>query len=262
MKINLILILLTVYLFSLSCNPGLAQGPPIYTDTPILLGLEGSGIRTFGKFIKKEQANIYVQPIVFPYNITANVLVGVIIPFLNKNPDNIDAHFGVGDVALFVKKTLYKKDGKAKTLRFVGKVKQVFPTGNTTEAPALGEDSYQTLLGVVTGYITTKIGLYSEIGYNITSNGKSDNFIYNFAVGYPLLAQQYPARQVNLFLELNGEYLLETNANILFVSPGVQWITGRRLLIESGVQLPIVEQIAETQQTVFTFTFGIRVLLF
>jgi len=31
-----------------------AQGPPITTETPIMLGIEGNGIRTFGKFISKE----------------------------------------------------------------------------------------------------------------------------------------------------------------------------------------------------------------
>ena len=47
-----------------------AQGPPIFTDTPIMLGLEGRGIRTFGNIISKENANAYVQPVVFPFNIS------------------------------------------------------------------------------------------------------------------------------------------------------------------------------------------------
>lgn len=262
MKLHFVLILFTVYLFILRAIPGLAQGPPIYTDTPILLGLEGSGIRTFGKFVEKEQARIYLQPIILPYNISSKILIGTIIPLVNKNPDSMEAKFGVGDVALFVKRTIYQKDGKAKTFRVVGKIKQVFPTGNSSEAPALGADSYQTLLAVVTGYVTTKIGLYSDLGYNITSNSLSDNFVYNFAIGYPLLPQRYPAKQVNLFLELNGNFIIEAKANNLFVSPGVQWITGRRLLIESGVQLPVVEQVADSQKTKFIFTLGVRVLLF
>jgi hypothetical protein len=240
----------------------LAQGPPIYTDTPVLLGLEGSGIRTFGKFVKKESASIYVQPIILPYNISPKILFGAILSVINKNPANLSGRIGFGDMAVFVKTTLYQKDGKAKTFRIVGKVKQVFPTGNTTESPALGANSYQTQFGVVTGYISTKVGLYSDLGYNITSNGLSDNFVYNFAIGYPLLKQQYPAKQINIFLELNGNYLVDNNSNTLFISPGVQWITGKRLLIESGVQLPMLEQVAESQKTKFIYTLGGRVLLF
>jgi hypothetical protein len=249
-------------IFSLTSHTVIAQGPPIYTDTPVLLGLEGSGIRTFGKFVKKESSNIYVQPIVLPYNISPKVLFGAILAVINKNPANLSGRIGFGDMAVFIKTTLYQKDGKAKTFRIVGKVKQVFPTGNTTESPALGANSYQTQFGVVTGYISTKVGLYSDLGYNITSNGLSDNFVYNFAVGYPLLKQQYPAKQVNLFLEFNGNYLVDNNSNTLFISPGVQWIIGRRLLIESGVQLPMVEQVAESQKTKFIYTLGGRVLLF
>ncbi|MEE8289408.1 MAG: hypothetical protein V3R25_08335, partial [Nitrosomonadaceae bacterium] len=45
----------------LDIDNGYAQGPPIFTDTPLLLGLEGGGIRTFGKYISKENANIYLQ---------------------------------------------------------------------------------------------------------------------------------------------------------------------------------------------------------
>jgi len=262
MKHILFIILTTGSIAWLTNNQVMAQGPPINTDTPILLGLSGSGVRTFGKFIKKEQATVYIQPIVLPYNLTPELLIGAIVPLVYKNPDNMASRFGVGDVAMFIKRTLYQKDNKAKTFRIMGKVKQVFPTGNSSELPALGANSYQTLLGLVTGYITTKIGLYSELGYNITSNGLPDNIVYNFAAGYPLLPQQYPAKQINLFLELNGNYLLASDVNSLFLSPGVQWITGRRLLIESSVQLPLIEQVAETQRTKYVFTLGVRVLLF
>ncbi len=240
----------------------LAQGPPIYTDTPVLLGLSGSGVRTFGKFVKKEHADIYKQPFVLPYNITPKMLVGAIIPLVNIKPANASAQFGVGDMAVFLKRTLYQKDNKAKTFRLMGKVQQVFPTGNTTDTPTLGAGSYQTLLGLVAGYITTKIGLYSEIGYTITTNGLPDNWVYNLAIGYPLLPQQYPAKQVNLFLELKGNYLPGIASNNAFISPGLQWITGRRLLVETGFQLPIVEQVPDNQKTKFIFTLGLRVLLF
>jgi len=262
MRYTIIFILALTGTYCFNVHSALAQGPPIYTDTPVLLGLEGSGLRTFGRFVRKQGASIYVHPIVLPYNLSPKLLIGLITPLVNKNPDNAASRFGLGDMALFVKRTLYQKDGKAKTFRIVGKVRQIFPTGNTSESPTLGSDSYQTLLGLVTGYITTKIGFYSDLGYNITSNGLSDNFVYNFAVGYPLLEQQYPAKQVNIFLELNGNYLFEPESNNIFISPGVQWITGRRLLIESGIQLPLVEQVAETQKTKFVFTLGIRVLLF
>ena len=109
MKLNSSLVFFSFILLALSPNLVIAQGPPIYTDTPILLGLEGSGIRTFSKFVKQEEANIYIQPIIIPYNITSRILIGVIVPLVNKNPSNLASRFGIGDIALVIKKTLYQK---------------------------------------------------------------------------------------------------------------------------------------------------------
>ena len=67
-----------------------AQGPPIYTGTPILLGLEGGGVRTFGRYISKENATAYVQPFAIPYNIATKFQVGVIVPFVSKSPEGLE----------------------------------------------------------------------------------------------------------------------------------------------------------------------------
>jgi len=48
-------LILTILLF---CSEVKAQGPPIFTDTPILLSLDGGGIRTFGQLISKENAKL------------------------------------------------------------------------------------------------------------------------------------------------------------------------------------------------------------
>jgi len=80
---RLIIILIGI----LSGTSVFAQGPPIFTDTPILLGLDGGGIRTFGQIISKENATIYVHPIAIPYNIGSKAQVGVIGRFVNKNPN-------------------------------------------------------------------------------------------------------------------------------------------------------------------------------
>jgi hypothetical protein len=45
-----------------------AQGPTIFTETPIMLGVEGRGLRAFGNIVQRENANTYIQPIAIPYN--------------------------------------------------------------------------------------------------------------------------------------------------------------------------------------------------
>jgi len=246
----------------LFCQEANAQGPPIFTETPIMLGLEGRGIRTFGKYISKKNVKVYMQPIAIPFNITPKWQVGGAVPLVNKVPNGLDSRFGLGDVKLFTKYQLHKKDGKGKTFRTLIKLTESFPTGNTSKIPSIGSGAYQTTFGLVSGYITLKYGIYGEIAYDFTSNGLPDNLIYNVAFGYPLLPQKYPPKQINLFLEFNGNLITDNGSNSLFISPGVQYIAGKRLLLETGIQLPLIEDVPDAQKTNFMYTLGTRILIF
>ena len=136
---------LILLLFCLFSPPVVfAQGPPITTETPIMLGLEGSGIRTFGKFISKENANIYVQAIGVPFNFTSKFQVGGMFPFKFINPNGAKTTSGFADITVFAKYQLYKKDETAKTFRILANLKQTFPTGKTTSATPIGLGVYQT----------------------------------------------------------------------------------------------------------------------
>ena len=253
----LITILLTGFSITL-----FAQGPPIFTETPILLGLDGGGIRTFGKFIVKENATIYIQPVGIPYNLGSKTQIGIIGRFININPNQIQSVSGIGDLTFFAKQQIYKKDKKGKTLRIIAKLDQVFPTGNTSSTPSIGSDSWQSQLSLVTGYVTLKYGFYGQVGYNTTSNDLTDNIIYNFAFVQPLLPQKYPPNQINLNIGINGNYKTDIKSNNLFLSSGVQWIVSKTTLFETGVQFPLIEDVANAQKTKFIFTFGTRILIF
>jgi len=239
-----------------------AQGPPIFTDTPIMLGVQGRGVRTFGNIISKENANAYAQILVVPYNITSKWQVDAVVPYISISPEGASSNSGFGDLKVFTKYQLYKKDGKGKTLRGLIKLTETFPTGNSTKMPALGSGAYQTTLSLVNGYVTTKYGIYGEVGYNSAGNNLPDNLIYNIAVGYPLLPQKYPPNQLNLFLELNGNYVFDNIGNNLFLSPGIQYIAGRKLLFESGIQIPLADTAPINQQTNYILRIGTRILIF
>ena len=238
-----------------------AQGPPIITQTPVMLGLEGSGIRTFGKFISKENVNVYVQVFALPYNISPKFQIGGILPYKSINPKRMSSVNGFADVTLFAKYQLYKKDGKAKTFRILANLKQTFPTGNSSNTPAVGTDLSQTYFGLIAGKITSAVGIYSDFGYTVTNKGITDNFSYNFSVGIPLLPQKYPQKQLNSFLEFNGNYLFDSRVHTLFISPGLQFIPGRRFLFETSFQIPIVQQNINTNKTNYMLLLGTRFLL-
>jgi len=80
-KLNILFLFVATISFS--------QGLPITVETPVMLGLEGSEIRTFGKIISKENTSIYVQPFSIPYNISLKFQVGGIEfkkkPFIDRN---------------------------------------------------------------------------------------------------------------------------------------------------------------------------------
>lgn len=238
-----------------------AQGPPITVETPVMLGLEGNGIRTFGKFISKENATIYVQPIVIPYNIATKFQVGAILPFKFITPKGLNTTGGFADMTVFAKYQLYKKDGKAKTFRILALVKQTFPTGKTSSTPPIGSGLSQTYVGLVFGKLNSKVGVYSDFGYNITNKNASDNFIYNFSVGIPLLPHKYPQKQLNTFLEFNGNYVFDPKIHTLFISPGLQFIPGRRILFETSFQIPIVQNNITTNKTNYMLLLGTRFLI-
>ena len=258
-KIVFKFILLFIAVFNLQ-KAG-AQGPPITTGTPVMLGLEGNGVRTFGKFISKENANIYVQPIGIPYNITTKFQVGAIFPFIFKTPKGAETVSGLGDLAIFAKYQLYKKDGTAKTFRILANMKQSFSTGKTDSSPPIGSGIYQTYVGMTLGRISSAVGIYGDFGYNITSDGASDNFLYNFSVGCPLLPVQYPQKQLNLFLEFNGNYIIDPKVHTFFISPGLQFIPGRRILFETSFQLPVLQKNVASNKTNYMLLVGTRFLI-
>ena len=239
----------------------IAQGPPITVGTPVMLGLEGSGIRTFGKFISKENVNIYVQPVGIPYNISTKFQVGAIFPFVFKTPEGGERVEGLGDVAVFAKYQLYKKDGTAKTFRILANMKQSFSTGKTDSSPPIGSGVSQTYLGLTLGRISSSVGIYGDFGYNITSDGASDNLLYNFSVGCPLFPVQYPQKQLNIYLELNGNYVIDPKVHTVFVSPGLQFIPGRRILFETSFQLPVLQKNIVGNKTNYMLLVGTRFLI-
>ena len=296
-----------ILITSLFCLAGFssnafAQGPPIITDTPILLGLKGGGVRTFARFVNRttilengkridNPANIrmrrWVFPVVVPYNFLSDKLqVRLILPFISGSLQNNEAikvrstNSGIGDVDFSAKYEVFRKDGKNKTFRIASRFGLKLPTGDDDNVPSLGRGSVNYYVSSVAGFLRGRIGLYAEGIYAInTSNSNIDfgnELSYNFAFGYRLFPKNYktyPSPQLNGFIELNGstanknklldEILDSTGGTTIFLSPGIQFIGGRRWLIETTFQYPIINKPNGIQlATDWTFLFGTRILLF
>ena len=97
----------------------LAQGPPINSDTPILLGLEGKAVALRAIIVNKSQlyrdrnkisdpldrsVRATAVPVVVPYNVTSDLLVGVIAPLLSvrsKSTAGSVTSTGLSDISIF-----------------------------------------------------------------------------------------------------------------------------------------------------------------
>ncbi len=247
-------------LFALMTAESLAQGPPVFTDSPVMLGLQGSGIRTFGKYISGERVNVYQHPIVVPYNILTNTQIGVTVPFVSKSVKGENSSSGIGDVSVFLKQLLFKKDGKGKTFRTIAKLTETFPSGNDQKEPSLGSDFYKTDFSVVSAFITLKYGIYGGVGYTLVSGDSQELIHYELAFGKPLLPQQYPPKQVNIYVGINGSVQAETKDHLLLASPAMQYIFGKRVLVETGVQFPLLKEDSENFR--YAVLLGTRILIF
>ena len=280
---------LTFVSIMLLASPASGQGPPINTDTPILLGLGGAGVRSFAKVTRKSKPDndltVFVSPVVLPYNVTTEFLVGALFPYFTKDLDNNGTSLtssGFGDMKLFAKYLLLQIDRPQETLRLLAKGTVKLPTGDEKLGPplALGTGTTDYAFSAVVGWIKPRVGFYAEGIYSLnTSRGGTeygDSFGHNLAVGYrlyPTTYKTYPSPQLSAYLELNGvttgrneedgRSVDDSGGTTILLSPGLQYVGGRRWLVESSFQYPIVEKPNGTQlETDFSLSLGVRVLLF
>jgi len=265
---------------------GLAQGPPIQTDTPIMLGLAGSGVRGFSKIIYKKSAKtsltVLVTPLIVPVNLFSDRFqAGLIVPFKQitiRKSAQTNRVSGMGDAAVYVKYLLYQKNGRNETLRIAAKTTLKFANGSASATPSPGSGSTDVLVSSVAAWIKHRTGIYAEgiFALNGQFNGRNygNAFYYNLAFAWralPVVYDHYPMKQLNIYLELNGEAHLDdigsdrqsfNNAYaLIFLSPGLQYVGGARWLLESSVQLPLTDtRSANTLKDSWRFSLGFRFL--
>ncbi|MDQ7065106.1 MAG: transporter [candidate division KSB1 bacterium] len=277
----------------------LAQGPPIHTDTPIMLGLQGRGVRTFVKYVYLGKApnlgveddvtmiprlRVRITPVVIPYNLFSDRFqLGVILPLTRIRRTEIAKQrlsSGMGDVRLFVKYLLLQWDRRQETLRLAAKSTVKLAAGATDAVPALGSGSTDVLLSAVAGWIKKRVGLYAEGIYQFSGTfgqlAYGDKKSVNLALGYrlfPAVYRRYPSPQLNGFLEinatftqrsrLNGAEIHNTGGTLVLISPGLQYVGGRRWLVEASWQWPMVHRPNGLQPVMsWQFLLGTRILLF
>jgi hypothetical protein len=237
----------------------LAQGPPITSDKPIMLGAKRTIIKTLTEVRKGKQGTVITAPLMLHYLPTANTLLILHVPYVFSKV-NGETKNGLTDISVTGKYQFYRKDKTAKTLRAVLKYRHTFPMGERINVMGIGLKSHQSYIGGVLGYESIKYGISNELAYNAVWIDNTDELVYKLGIGLPLLKSTYPVNQINLYFEYNANWQINLDRYNLLYAQGIQYARGR-FTFETAIQVPLAQkEIIERERTV-SFFFGTRIII-
>lgn len=211
------------------------------------------------------------------YGLTGDFTVGLTLPILQRRlrfdtpageRRTISAD-GLGDLALVGAYRFYRRDVERGTTQFsfLGGFK--LPTGATdltdadlppltgtpeTRLPPklqLGSGSVDGIVGLAAFQNLDRLSFYADVQTKLNTEGAQDfqagnSLFYDVTVDYVLL----PRRNMFLILELNGVHtgraeqagrtVEDSGGDLLFLSPGLQYLPIPPLILEGSVQVPIL----------------------
>ncbi|RMF85705.1 MAG: transporter [Nitrospinota bacterium] len=270
--------------------PG-ADAAPIFGQSPRTQFFLGTAVRSFGRFQKLSGGGrdlaVWTAPLVASYALRTDATVTLIVPYVNKRlqtPAGTLRADGLGDLQILGKYRFFRRDAPFSRLQaaILGGLK--LPTGSNSEGPGIqkapalqpGSGSVDGIVGGAAGYTTMHWSFEGALTYKINSTAEDFRFgnvlAYDFYVAYQLYPD-WPTpglSQLNISLELNGRTsghnevhgreVPESGGTVLFLSPGLQYIVSGNLLLETGVQVPMVRELRGALEPDYTVLFGFRYL--
>jgi hypothetical protein len=267
---------------------GTASTAPIFGESPRTQFFLGTAFRTFGWYQKFEdddrELRVWTAPAIFSYAPITDASLTLAVPYVDKQlktPAGTENASGLGDIRLQGKYRFYRRDlpfGRDQ-LAIIGGVE--FPTGSTSEGPGikdapalqLGSGGVDGIVGLAAGTTRSWYSIEASFRWKINSEAKDVEFgdvlLYDLYLAYQAYPEwPTPLAQFNLSVELNGRTSYDikidgrnvnTGGTVLFVSPGIQYILTENLLVESGVQIPVVKNFSNRAlEPEVTVLFGLR----
>ena len=247
----------TWYLFLLytflNCFKSIAQGPPITSDKPLMLGQGSWVVRSLTESRNTDRGTFTKTPLILHYLITKNAFIGVHIPLVHLNFNSVIQQanspvFSLGDIELIGKYQFYKKDGMGKTFRLAAKALQVFPTGDALEIQGISTGMYQAFISCIAGYESLHYGISNELGYNIQPFTDLDELRYKLSFGLPLMKPTYPVKKINLYFEYQGSWFMNLDNYMLLYAQGIQYAKNQ-FTIETAIQFPLLQKAVDQRLT-------------
>ncbi len=234
-----------------------AQGPPITSDKPIMLGAGSLTAMSLVEIRNLNKGTFSFLPVMLHYLPSSNTLVGIEIPYVGYDLENGESGGNIADIKLMGKYQFLRRDATGKTFRMAAKTIQNLGTGKDLDLMDLSIGTYSGYYGVVAGYESLKYGISNELGYNWVPDGSMDAFQYKLGFGLPLLKPQYPNKQVNLYFEYASIWQTERGGYQLLYAQGLQYAT-KNVTFDLAFQLPLVNDVFLQNKLKYSILFGSR----
>lgn len=210
-------------------TPLSAQGPPILTDKPIMLGqYKGTARLIYTRQRTSKLTSTNLIPMV-DFNVSNSLAVEAGAMFTHLDGS---AYKGLKltDIMGGIKLQYFKFDLKGKTLRLANKINYTKQVSYSHAAiKTTGMLGWGFGGGFLAGFESLKFGTVAEAGVqylNIPDRLRGTFVDLKLSAGLPLLRQQFPVRQINVYIE--QEYLdqIQARSAAWLLSGGLQAIYG------------------------------------
>lgn len=225
------------------------------------------------------------------YGVTSDLALFGVLPYVDNKLELTAggqrvarAASGFGDLSLFGRHTVVRRDDPGRTVRIAPFAGVKAPTGDDDKRDALGRlppdvqpgsGSWDAFAGVVATYQTLDFQVDSQVSYlaNNEANGFEAGDVARFdaslqvrlwprALSAGVPAFVYGVIELNLIHRgknrTGGVADPDSGGTTLFLTPGLQYVT-RRWIFEAGVQWPVVQNLRGTAlETDYVLHAGFR----
>ncbi len=230
---------------------------------------------------------------VLGYGATSDLALFGVVPYVDKSLDitqggtrRTRSASGLGDISLFGRYTVFKRDWPGRTLRVAPFAGLELPTGDDDETDSLGRlppsvqpgsGSWDPFGGLVLSYQTLDFEVDAQASYRANTNANDFEFgdvarldgALQYRLWPPELGSGVPGFLYGV-LEANLIHRDKNRAGgindpdsgglSLFILPGLQYVT-KRWIVETGVQIPVVQDLNGTElekDTIFRAGFRLN----
>ncbi len=215
---------------------------------------------------------------VLGYGATPDLALFGVVPYVHKSLDITEGGAqrtrgasGLGDVSLFGRYTVFRRDWPGRTLRIAPFVGLELPTGDDDETDAFGRlpasvqpgsGSWDPFGGVVLSYQTLDFQIDAQASYAAKTEANDFEFgdvarldaslqyrLWPRELGAGVPGFLYGVLETNLVYQHKNQVGGGDDPNsgglTVFILPGLQYVT-KRWIVEAGVQVPVVQDLNGT----------------